>query len=279
MKKLIRGLFLFAKRVRNSPSVVRFRFRSKAKLLRFEDWIFDRNKEDGLPVPPPLLRFRVHGALEAPGFLAIGKICANNIQSLLGTIGKDVYSFNNILDFGCGSGRVIRYFASHPPTCHFTGTDIDAEMINWAKKNLPIADFDQNGPYPPLKYKDGSFDLIYGISVFTHLNEEMQFMWLKELKRVSAKNGVLVLTVGGAKSRTTWDFPEQDKKRLEEEGIIFYITQTGKSKLDGLPDFYQHTVHTKEYVMREWGKFFRVANYVEAGINNHQDAIVLINDL
>ena len=37
-------------------------------LLRIDDWVYDRNKDAGIPVPPPLLRIRVHGTLEAPGF-------------------------------------------------------------------------------------------------------------------------------------------------------------------------------------------------------------------
>jgi len=100
-------------------------------------------------------------------------------------------------------------------------------------------------------------------------------MWLSELRRIASPGGILILSVSGEKSRSTWDFPEQDKPRLLEKGIIFYVTQTGRYKSDGLPDFYQHTVHTKEYVIKEWSKYFNILSYVEAGINNHQDAVIL----
>ena len=264
---------------RKSGLVKVFNLRVRAMMCLVDDWVQQRSKNEVIPLPPPLLRYRVHGALEAPGFIWVGNNCANDIKNMLNSMNRDLYSFNNILDFGCGCGHVLRFFHDHPGTCHFYGTDIDGEAIKWCQKNIKIAFFNQNEPDPPISsYQDDYFDLIYGISVFTHIDETMQFKWLSELKRIASPGGILILSVSGEKSRGTWDFPEQDKPRLAENGIIFYVTQTGRYKLDGLPDFYQHTVHTKEYVMREWSKYFNILSYIEAGINNHQDAVILMKN-
>jgi hypothetical protein len=65
------------------------------------------------------------------------------------------------------------------------------------------------------------------------------------------------------------------KAELERDGFIFISGAKGRLKLDGFPDFYQTACHTKEYVKKQWSEYFEVLDYVERGINNHQDAVVL----
>lgn len=45
---------------------------------------------------------------------------------------------------------------------------------------------------------DASVDLIYGISVMTHIRESQQEAWLKELERILTPGGVMILTSCGA---------------------------------------------------------------------------------
>ncbi len=128
---------------------------------------------------------------------------------------------------------------------------------------------------PPTAYPDNSFDFIYAISVFTHLDEEMQFAWLQELKRISKKGGILILTVHG---KTFYSrLPEQRKAVVDEKGIFFHVRQTGIFKHDSLPDFYQEAYHAREYIENTWSKFFKIVEYKERAINNAQDAIILEN--
>jgi len=56
---------------------------------------------------------------------------------------------------------------------------------------------------PPLPFPDNSFDLIYAVSVFTHLSEEHQRTWLPELRRVLRPGGRLLLVdIGGEQTST-----------------------------------------------------------------------------
>jgi hypothetical protein len=58
-----------------------------------------------------------------------------------------------------------------------------------------------------------------------------------------------------------------EQEKLHARGILFLTGMTGRLKLDGLPDFYQETFHTREYIYREWAKYFEVLHYAERAIN------------
>ena len=75
---------------------------------------------------------------------------------------------------------------------------MDAEAIEWCRQNLHFAKFEVNESVPPLRYPTNSFDFVYGVSVFTHLNEDYQFRWLAELQRVTKPKGYVLLTLRGS---------------------------------------------------------------------------------
>ncbi len=104
----------------------------------------------------------------------------------------------NILDWGCGPGRIIRHLPDVlDKESRFFGTDYNAASIKWCKANLPDIDFNLNGLEAELPYDDGFFDYIYGISIFTHLSEKMHHEWMVELHRVLKPGGILMLTLHG----------------------------------------------------------------------------------
>ncbi|WP_435413918.1 class I SAM-dependent methyltransferase [Polaribacter aestuariivivens] len=104
----------------------------------------------------------------------------------------------SILDWGCGTGRIIRHLPSLlGKTNYFYGTDYNKKYVKWCSENLDGIDFKLNGLEPPLNFKESSLDIIYGISIFTHLSEELHFSWMKELTRTLKNDGILFLTTHG----------------------------------------------------------------------------------
>jgi SAM-dependent methyltransferase len=103
-----------------------------------------------------------------------------------------------VLDFGCGAGRTLRHFADDAREAEFWGCDIHAESVAWLNANLnpPLQAF-VNDEEPPLQRPDGSFDLIYAFSVFTHLTDSWS-AWLLELNRLLTPGGILVASFLGA---------------------------------------------------------------------------------
>lgn len=103
-----------------------------------------------------------------------------------------------ILDWGCGPGRMIRHFPDLVGNgCEYYGTDYNPRSIDWCAKNLPEIKFNNNGLEAKLPYADNFFDLIYGLSILTHLSEEMHPAWYSELFRVLKPGGIMMLTTQG----------------------------------------------------------------------------------
>ena len=102
-----------------------------------------------------------------------------------------------VLDFGCGAGRVLRQFVPEASTAEFWGCDIDGPSIDWLRGNLcpPLRAF-QCDEAPGLPHADGYFDLIYAISVYTHLTDNWSG-WLLEHHRALAEGGLLIATFLG----------------------------------------------------------------------------------
>ena len=124
-----------------------------------------------------------------------------------------------ILDWGCGPGRVIR----HLPTvigngCEYYGTDYNQKSINWCAKNIPDIHFNINSLDAKLPYPGNFFDVIYGISIFTHLSEQLHYDWFNELYRILKPEGIMFLTTQGDhfKSKLT----ENELERYNQGKLI-----------------------------------------------------------
>ena len=203
-------------------------------------------------LPPPYLRYRVNATPKIDLFLSRGRKRADGIELCLRKVGKQLESFENVLDFACGCGRTIIWFDNKKP--NFYGTDIDSEAVQWCRDNLKFAKFGVNNALPPLEYEDNKFDLVYAMSVFTHLDEGRQFQWLSELGRVLRPKGILILTV------------YDEKQQLEEMGELQYRIKN--DKLGKVPHWYKTSARSRQYVFDKYSNYFQIIGYDE-----HQNEI------
>jgi ubiquinone/menaquinone biosynthesis C-methylase UbiE len=103
-----------------------------------------------------------------------------------------------ILDWGCGPSRIVRHFPELiGNNCEYFGTDYNKKTIDWCTKNIKGVQFNHNTLEAKLPYENDYFDVIYGISIFTHLSEKLHYDWYNELYRVLKPNGIMVLTTQG----------------------------------------------------------------------------------
>jgi SAM-dependent methyltransferase len=215
------------------------------------------------PLPAPHLLSRVHGDQTTESFDAIGKGCVFDIEEALATAGGLLDGKQKVLDFGCGYGRIARWIKFMHPSIRLFGCDIDEESIVWLMDNMEQAGhFSCNSPLPPLPYPSKFFDVIISVSVFTHLPEDMQFAWLRELQRVAKVGATIALSVHGnhlapADARTA--------------GFHYQVAQ---GRVEGLPSFYQEAFHADAYIREKWSDTFRILDIIPRGVNNHQDLVI-----
>lgn len=107
--------------------------------------------------------------------------------------------FINVLEWGCGPGRLIRHMPALLASRNnaLTGSDYNSESIEWCRQHLAGIEFVVNELNPPLPFPDETFDAIYTFSVFTHLSESVQLAWARELHRVLRPGGLLLCTTHG----------------------------------------------------------------------------------
>ncbi|HVQ76667.1 MAG TPA: class I SAM-dependent methyltransferase [Candidatus Binatia bacterium] len=186
---------------------------------------------DGLPFPPPELHFLVSGNkdLDESAFWTIGRSCADVIVSLLKKHQTDIDELGAMLDFGCGCGRIIRHFHARPKGQVF-GTDYNPTLVDWCRRHLPFAEFAVNELRPPLAYRDGQFDFIYAFSVFTHLPESLQGPWLRELSRVLAPGGRVLVTTQGAAYAQEYLPPHERDRFNRGELVVLNRELAGKNE-------------------------------------------------
>ena len=98
----------------------------------------------GRVLPPALLRFKVRGSTSGATFAAIGQRCSEDIGAALRAFDINLARFRSILDFGCGCGGTLLWLKDLAPTASISGTDIDADAIEWCRANLPFARFGTN---------------------------------------------------------------------------------------------------------------------------------------
>lgn len=197
------------------------------------------------PLPPVALRTRVGG--QPDEYYEIGRAHVGLIRSMLP---EDwTWAGRRVLDFGCGTGRTLVPLAAEAPDADLWGCDIDERSIEWARAQLsPNLHFVRNGESPPLDLPGEGFDLIYGMSVFTHLVDTWAD-WLLEIHRLLKLGGYGVFTFLGEGM-----FRELTGRDWEEDRVGMIGLDVGRPWDEGGPN----ALHSEWWLREHWGRLFRV---------------------
>jgi SAM-dependent methyltransferase len=239
------------------------------------------------PIPPVDLIYRVVPAFGPADtdaarhtFDVAARSSVRYLELALAAVDRELTDFDRILDFGCGPGRIMRHLGPLAEHSELHGVDIDVEMVDWCAEHIPFATFLAGPHEPPLPYADGSFDLIFNHSVFTHIDEDRQDLWLAELQRILAPGGLALLTIHSTRQwnaalgqiEASGDDPGPYRAGLEGHGILFIADDAfiGSSH----PSWYHSTFHAAWYIEEHWSRYFVIRAHIHEGADT-QDMIVL----
>ncbi len=178
---------------------------------------------------------------------------------------KGNISTAKVLDFGCGWGRIIRYFIKDMPASNLWGCDPTSEMITLCKEQNKWANFELINPDPPSSFPDDTFDMIYSFSVFSHLSEEFHFKVLQEIKRILKPGGIYMTTtrnrdfVSGCKAFI--DIPKS--LSIYDAGSYCHHNYN-----DTKWPYWGETAISKQYVLDRWTNEFTSLDYIYDNIQN-----------
>jgi ubiquinone/menaquinone biosynthesis C-methylase UbiE len=111
------------------------------------------------------------------------------IMHLMGCRGQD--SHNNILDFGCGIGRVSKALMDW--FVNVVGVDISDDMIAKAHANVPKATFVRCDDLSILM--DDHFDVVWTQFVLQHCPQAVQYARIEDFFRITKPGGLVTFDV------------------------------------------------------------------------------------
>jgi SAM-dependent methyltransferase len=128
-----------------------------------------------------------------------------------------------VLDFGCGYGRLMRLMYFFSDELDVIGVDPWSESIRVCDEsrlnNVALSDY-----LPSSLPVDGSFNIIFAFSVFTHLSERATKASLSTLLKYLRDDGVLVITI---RPQEYWNEDHEVNKAAEGTKFVSLHQSSG----------------------------------------------------
>jgi SAM-dependent methyltransferase len=241
------------------------------------------------PVPPPEVRLGCGGS-DPQSHLYTSVSDFMTLAALWETFSGRVFgSLSGVYDFGSSCGRVMRWFGQALGGESCFGTDVNRPGVEWCQAHLP-GSFQVNSVRPPLPFPDAHFDLVYSLSVFTHLNQEACDEWIAELTRVTRPGGLMLVSVCGsfalwvvmnsAEHQRFFDLDVDRASRhlaaFRSQPFLYYRERPAVlAQMPGVEADYGHTFIGPEYVQQQWAVQVELLGLIPGSLSLLQDILVL----
>lgn len=178
----------------------------------------------------------------------------------------------DVLEWGCGFGNAARHFL-RDERFNYTGMDADPVSNKFCRETLG-PNFIVNPFDPPTEFQDQSFDLIFAMSVMTHLVPKDQAAWLKEFRRLIRPDGLAVLSFHGpwmiAHGNWATDYYEQ----MLRNGGYVGSGAANNDLIDVHGQRYTDNSFTYGFINRTWTEHFRVMEIIDGVFGLHSVAVL-----
>ena len=239
---------------------------------KYSNYYFPNNEQFYMNLPSAYLRTQVHGSDSISAFVLEGFSAHKKLEFLFQeNLGINRDKIAPVLDWGCGCGRVCKYFLD---TNQIYGVDINKGGIDWCLENIS-SNFSVSELNPPLSFKDNYFEAIYGVSILTHLSLEDQRFWIQELIRITRPGGIIILSFHGLNSLIRFNLPEESFDELSKSQYLNIGKSDSLGKDSEVGSKYYDSVQLASSFDKIIPKDCSEVLFHESVFGNHQDVVVI----
>jgi SAM-dependent methyltransferase len=192
------------------------------------------------------------------------------VKELYGRRGERELAASRVLDFGCGWGRLTRFFARDLAPDRLFGCDPVDDILEVCRRTGVPATLARSEFVPDRLPFDGPFDLVYAFSVFTHLSELAHESCLRAIHASLGAGGVLIVTIRPPAYLTSnelmrpliADLGPDLLASLREPRYLFvpHAAEPDHPQYGGEEMTYGETVITLPYVRQRWRHLFELTD-------------------
>ncbi|NJD24116.1 MAG: class I SAM-dependent methyltransferase [Betaproteobacteria bacterium] len=215
--------------------------------------------------------YQPDGALH---YLSVGLSASRCIHKAIGSL-SNKYPIEEILDFPCGYGRVLRFLRAMFPASHITAAEIDSNALNFCRQTFSVTTLLSKTNLGELSHLQ-RFDLIWCGSLFTHIDESSAITLLRFFQDHLTERGLCVFTTHGQQSiewiqssKMTYGLTEDGQRKIVQEfqtagyGYADYPNQSGY----GISAVSHDRMVELAKATGGWAETL----FIEHGWDNHQD--------
>ena len=133
------------------------------------------------------------------------------LQDALDAYGMSLRQCKSFLEFACGQGRFTRHLARIFKQSQLTVSDVVPGSVDFLHQAMGVKGF-YSATDPEAVKIPGKYDVIFVLSLFSHLPPPVWSQWLKVLHAALAPDGVLIFSTHGEKcarlAGVDWDDTE-----------------------------------------------------------------------
>ena len=201
-------------------------------------------------------------------YLSDGWRTLSELMLLLEAVDQPLLKIPRVLEFASGHGRFTRHIAKALGAQRVVVSDVVPSAVEFSRSTFGVAGF-LSASVPEQVRWPGQYDLVFVLSLFSHLPRSTWGRWLQALYGAVAPGGLLVFSTHGAKAAAF------DSVTLDGEGF-FFAPSSESHAIDGQE--YGTTFTTEAFVLQRIAETCGAQSLVHSApvhFWNHQDAYVL----
>lgn len=157
-------------------------------------------------------------------YLADGWRSLAQLMVVLERINRPLLSVGSVLEFACGHGRLTRHLAPLLGD-RLNASDVVDDAVTFVNQTLQVPAW-RSAVNPEAVHAPQSYDLVFVLSLFTHLPVPQWPAWIERLVGMTAPGGALCFTVHSASTVASQGVS------LDENGVCF-VPSSESNQLSG----------------------------------------------